>query len=118
MTEETKQSPIPENVIADVKEERLYQLERGRAGKLPNDEGGPPGWSYEFDDKNTVSDWQGYITKYNGHSSDFAQRLSSQGRVEQFRKHMIKVAALELAAAEACDRNNALPPRHFDPPQG
>jgi hypothetical protein len=68
--------------VADILNERTYQDEKW---------GGP-----EHDDAETEENWQKYITEY----------ANAQGRSESydFRKRMVKVAALALAAIESVDR--------------
>ena len=55
-------------------------------------------WGIAFDDSNTAFDWVAYITKFAGKS--LTRPFSWTG----FRECMIKVAALAVAAIEACDR--------------
>jgi hypothetical protein len=68
--------------FAAVLNERRYQDEKW---------GGP-----EHDDTETEENWQKYITEY----------ANAQGRSESydFRKRMVKIAALALAAIESVDR--------------
>ncbi len=99
------QAPVPEQVIDDIQAERLYQLQGGREGKLA----GESGWSYEFDDKNTINDWAAYIQIYLGR----AVQTSNEMPDSEFRKNMVKVATLAAAAVEAVDRG-ATPARHYD----
>lgn len=70
--------------VADALLERQYQDSKW---------GGP-----EHDDTETEENWQKYITEY----------ANGQGRAttHDFRKRMVKVAALAIAAIESCDRKN------------
>jgi hypothetical protein len=79
-------------VLEDIDKERQYQEIK---------------WGVEFDNKNTANDWSAYISRYNGNAS-FAVSPT------EWRKQMIKVAALAVAAVEAYDRNGSLPDRHYD----
>ncbi len=69
-------------VFSDILRRRIYQDEKW---------GGP-----EHDDSETQENWQSYITEY----------ANATGRAEQydFRKRMIDVAALAIAAVESHDR--------------
>lgn len=102
-----KKKPIPAAVIRDVQAEREYQLTRGAEGKLP----GQTAWDYTFDDKNTPNDWAAFIAIYVGR----AVNTSNTDITAEFRKNMVKVAALALAAVEAVDRVGT-PRRHYDKP--
>ena len=102
--------PIPEHIIDQLHEERVYQLEKGRKGKL---QGPEEGWSYAFDDKNTPSDWASFINIYLGRAVTTAA-ASGFSVNKDFRTNMLKVAALAIAAIEAVDRNETLSLRHFD----
>jgi len=54
--------------------------------------------TYGWDDSlNSKNDWAAYVTTYAGRARD--ERIG-----EDFRRNMIKVAALAVAAIEACDR--------------
>ena len=104
---------IPSSIHKELDAEREYQLSKGREGKVE----GESGWSYDFDDKNTVSDWAAYITIYLGRAATTGVNFTN------YRKNMVKVATLACAALEAWDRNKGFPPRHFDkvmvfPPEG
>ena len=96
---------IPTRIIEDLQNERVYQVTRGREGKIE----GESGWSYEFDDSNTVSDWTRYIVNYLGKAGG-----TTKVEPENYRKNMIKVAALAIAAVEAFDRNGSMPKNHWE----
>jgi hypothetical protein len=93
--------------MAALQQERKYQLEKGREDKLD----GESGWSYEFDDANTPNDWAAFINIYLGR----AVQTSNVGATAEaeFRKNMLKVATLAVAAVEAVDRGRTAP-RHYD----
>lgn len=57
-------------------------------------------WGREFDNHNKLNDWVTYITHY------AAKNYGPKVGVEVFRNNMIKVAALAVAAVEACDRTH------------
>ena len=61
-------------------------------------------WGTEFDDKNTANDWVAYIASYLG------KAVTNPWNGEQFRKALIKVAALCVAILERED----FPKRHYD----
>lgn len=66
-------------------------------------------WGAEFDEKNTQNDWVSYITSYAGRAIGF------DAPPEQFRKDMIKVAALAIAAIETHDSlKGKMAKRHYD----
>lgn len=65
-------------------------------------------WGTTFDDKNTANDWVAYISNYLGKS------VTLPWDEEIFHCNMVKVAALAVAALESLDRNNGMPPRHYD----
>lgn len=80
-------------VYDEIQKERAYQDSR---------------FGTEFDDKNTANDWASYIARY-------ASNASFSNSYGEWRKQMIKVAAIAVAAVEAFDRNGgSLPPRHYD----
>lgn len=104
---------IPQSIHDELDAEREYQLSKGRKDKLE----GEDGWSYDFDDANTIADWGAYITDYLGRAINVGSNFSES------RKNLVKVATLACAALEAWDRNKGFPPRHFDkvmvfPPKG
>lgn len=87
-------NPICEVAIQDVRAERRHQDQK---------------WGHTFDDKNTPNDWVAYITQYAGQAAQL--KFDPTG----FRSQMIKVAALAVAAVEACDRAGGnMPKRHYD----
>ena len=82
------QSPVVDTyrakALSDVNDERNYQV-----GK----------WAGQYDDANWSEDeWHGFITEY-----AFGLPASRSADYD-FRKRMVKVAALAVAAIEACDR--------------
>lgn len=77
---------IEEDIFKEISAERKYQDKKW---------GGP-----EHDDLNTCNNWVAYITKY---STGWAWKISPPTLVE-FRRSMVKVAALAVAAIEAVDR--------------
>ncbi len=66
-------------------------------------------WGSVFDAQNTVNDWVTYIVHY----------LSNASRMpfnrDDYRKGLVKAAALAVAALEALDSNMLPGPRHYDP---
>ncbi len=56
----------------------------------------------ELDQRNTRNDWVGYIAAYSGRAADKVSRNQMEG--QDFRANMVKVAALALAAIDACDK--------------
>jgi len=79
-------------ILDEIKKEREYQNQK---------------WGNDFDNRNNANDWSAYITRYNGNAS-FAETP------QEWRKQMLKVATLAVAAIESYDRNNRLPLRHYD----
>ena len=70
-------------------------------------------WGNEFDDKNTPNDWVSYIVRYVAEGA-YSGR-SNQYTPERFRGHLIKAAALCVAAIETMDRRGGdLAARHYD----
>jgi len=61
-------------------------------------------WGLEFDHANTPNDWVTYIVKYLG------QCVTLPWNGDTFRKQMVKVAALAVAALEQYD----YAPSHYD----
>lgn len=61
-------------------------------------------WGNGFDAKNTPNDWVAYISKYLG------QTVTMPFNEDTFRKQLLKVATLAVAALE--QENYA--PRHYD----
>ena len=65
-------------------------------------------WGTAFDDKNTANDWVAYLVCYLGK----AVTLPWDRAI--FRQMVLKVAALCFATLETLERNDGLPPRHYD----
>lgn len=80
-------------ILDEIGEERAYQERK---------------WGSKFDDKNTRNDWVTYIVMY----ASAGARMDKG--VEDFKEAMVKVAALAVAALQACERNGRFPPRHYD----
>lgn len=78
-----------DNIYTEIKAERAYQDNR---------------WGKNFDDNNSIYNWAAFITNYatNGLTGNplHATRVA-------FRKNMVKVAALAVAAIESIDRTEA-----------
>ena len=74
----------PESVYHELRNERHYQVI-------------VKGYDADFDDMNTERDWMDFITEYNS-------GISSRTKDKPFRKRMLKVAALAIAAIESHDR--------------
>jgi hypothetical protein len=81
-----------QKILDDIKEERKYQDIK---------------WGLEFDKKNTANDWATYINTYASNAS-----VMPTGS-EEYRKLMIKVAALAVAAIELHD-DKLMPKRHYE----
>lgn len=81
-----------QKIFDDVKEERKYQDEKH----------GP-----EFDKKNTANDWSAYILTY------LANATAMPTGSKEYRKLMIKVAALAFAAIEIHD-DELMMYRHYE----
>jgi hypothetical protein len=81
------------NIFVEISNERDYQ-----DGK----------WGKENDDRNTPNDWIAYITAWTGKAYKYPSCK------DNFRKNMVKVAAIAVAAVEACDRNDGIPPNTLD----
>lgn len=84
---------IRENIFKQIDDERSYQEQR---------------WGNGTDDtKNMPNDWVAYIAGYAGswHKGEFAPY--SPENVIDFRRAMIKVATLAVAAVESLDRQQA-----------
>lgn len=73
---------------------RLIDKEREYQGKFPKD----------LDDKHSKNDWVAHIVQYLGKS------VNSEKDHTQFRKHMVKVAALAVAVLE----REHYAPRHYE----
>lgn len=95
---------IPPNVIQDIQKERSYQITRAAAG--------PEDWTFDFDDVNTMNDWVAYINRYTGAATVY--NSDPKIRSDVFRKNMVKVATLAVAAIEAIDRGVGPGKRHYD----
>lgn len=81
-----------QKIFDDVKEERKYQdKKRG----------------LEFDKNNTANDWSAYILTY------LANAAAMPTGSEEYRKLMIKAAALSFAAIEMHD-DKLMPKRHYE----
>jgi len=85
-----------DKIFGEINAERDYQDEK---------------WGSEFDNSNTLNDWATYITIYLGHAANMDNINDSETQ----RSHMLKVAALAVAALETFDRNKGFAPRHYDP---
>lgn len=67
----------------------------------------------DFDDQNTANDWAVYLLRYTANTCEF------NVGIENWRRQMIKVAAIAVAALEAAERNGqSLPQRHNDDSAG
>lgn len=65
-------------------------------------------WGTKFDDKNTPNDWATFLTQYAGKVAPL------QMETEVYRKNLVKVAAIAVAALEALERTGAPVKRHYD----
>lgn len=83
-----------ERVLADIADERARQRTLEVNGQ-PID---------EFDQQNSRNDWVSYIVAYAGRAADKVARNERQG--EEFRKNMVKAAAIAVAAIEQYDKGN------------
>jgi hypothetical protein len=79
-----------EDVIKEIIKERERQIELRIGGDTE-----------EFDTLNTANDWVAYITGYAGRATDMSKNFEDK---ENFRRNMVKVGALALAAIEASDK--------------
>jgi hypothetical protein len=71
-------------------------------------------WGNDFDDQNTINDWVAYITSYATRGATAGGWFHPEAS-DRFCQGMVKVAALAIAAIEACERNqHAFAPRHYD----
>ena len=85
-------TPVSEIVILDeINEERKRQHRLAHGGDTD-----------KFDEQNTQNDWIAYIATYSGRAAQKIEKNERDG--EDFRKNMIKVAALALAAISAYDK--------------
>lgn len=69
-------------------------------------------WGNDFDDKNTANDWGQFIVNYLGKATYDGRK--KEYSPEKFRKNMLIVATLAVAAVEAVDRNGDCAPRHYE----
>ncbi len=86
---------MSEKIFEDIQVEREHQDKRW---------GGP-----DSDDHNVPGDWMSYIHEWTDKAIDFENEHLQLGALPKedlarFRKYMIKVAALAVAAIEAVDR--------------
>ena len=98
MSEEEKENQkrkfqeTQDNIIKELKEERIYQDEK---------------WGPEFDNINNINDWVSYMITYLGRATDIKE-------VENQRKFIKKATAIGLAALETFDRNGKFVRRRYD----
>ncbi len=83
------------SIFEEINKEREYQDQK---------------WGVEFDDQNTLNDWATYINIYLSKAAD----MSNKDNPKIQRLHLLKVAALAVAALETFDRNEGYAPRHYD----
>lgn len=57
----------------------------------------------DHDDQHTTWDWLAIITKHTGAAVDFGEK--NRLNIPKYRRQMVRVAALAVAAIEWCDRN-------------
>lgn len=91
---------ISEKILNDLNAERIYQLTKAHSAQSG-------GWTPEFDDQNTATDWIAFITHYAGRAYTFFKDPV------YFRKYMVKVAALAIAAIESIDRKQDTASSHW-----
>lgn len=60
------------------------------------------GWTEEIDDHHTIPEWVALITRHAGLAVDDGDPAASPAH--RFRRQMVRVAALAVAALEAADR--------------
>lgn len=84
-------NPILDSQVEELKNEREYSISRWENETSEEIQG--------FDDKHTQNDWIAYITKYSSRN---------KGEQEAWRKDMIKVANIALAAVSAFDRKGGV----------
>lgn len=58
------------------------------------------GWSLEHDDQHSVNGWVTLLTRYLGYAAHEAEQMDGDG----YRKRLIQVAAITVAAIESYDR--------------
>ena len=89
-----QETPYPlGQIFVDISKEREHQLQR---------------WGNEFDDKNTISQWQRYINEQLARGTAYYGDLNNNPR-----KALVNAATVAVAAIEAFDRNNGLPSEHY-----
>lgn len=89
----TSQDSILGKILQDIFAERFYQSEK---------------WGNDFDDTHTQNDWVAFITAYAGNGMRKNPGDTSQYPTpDAFRRAMVKVATLAVAAIEALDRYEA-----------
>lgn len=69
-------------------------------------------WGTDFDDKNTINDWTTYLCRY----ATRGTRIDDGPH--EFLVHLIKVAAIAMAAYETYARKRGFASRHYDKPKG
>ena len=79
------------SAFGDVMKERDRQVKLAHGGD-----------TNAFDKTNTRNDWVAYITAYTGRATNKCLRNERENC--GFRENMVKVAALAVAAIEACDK--------------
>ena len=84
-------NPILDSQVEELKTEREYSISRW--------EGETDGSIKAFDDAHTQNDWMSYLCQY---------ATRSRGKQEEWRKDLIKVANIALAAASAYDRKGGV----------
>lgn len=85
-----KTKPNLEHIFREISDEREYQISR---------------WGTEVDAKlNTPSDWVAYITEYSTKWMSGLFRPYPTQSLQAFRKSMIKVATLAVAAVAETDK--------------
>jgi hypothetical protein len=82
-------TPVRDAIFDQIDAERAYQNQK---------------WGNAFDSKNTPNDWVAYISKYLG------QTVTMPFDETTFRKQLLKVASLAIAALE----QESYAPRHYD----
>jgi hypothetical protein len=77
----------------------LYEVYKERYHQIDLSLGGD---TNDFDKSNTKNDWIAYINAYIGRAAAKVERNEREGC--EFRKNMVKAAALAVAAIEAYDK--------------
>lgn len=98
MTDATTTRAHTGRVVAQIEAERQRQREevhgtRATAQLVES-------WSLEHDDQHTVNDWAALIARYLGRAGDAAEA----GGADEYRRGLVKVAAITVAAIESLDR--------------